>query len=105
MLIYSALTPFYLSFRKKLSLAINYYSHNHEFEDEIQIMYHASSKIAFLSIKNSIKVGYSLLQILPEDEDFIFSVLLQLQQINHQIKAKFPLNHQFKRVGFDDLYQ
>ena len=85
----------------KLASAINYYPHNSDFEDEIENMHHASSKIALIGVNNSMKAWQSLLNIVEDKDGKIVDILILLHQIQTKINQQFPLLSKFRRPGFD----
>ena len=61
-----------------------------------------SIKVALIGIDRSIAAWGKMLALLPEKEDEILELLVQLERLRRQTEKEFPAARDFKRVGFDD---
>ncbi len=77
-----------------------------DFQDEEyppeERMYNGSAKITLIAIERSITAWGLLLELMPEEEEEILSVLLILQKLQNLIEAEFPDAMLFIRPGFDE---
>ncbi len=86
----------------KLGTAVRSMEFDPDFEDEIQNHGNGAAKVALLGTEQSIGAWGVLLQALPEQEDEILPILVQLERIRKGIEHYFPKVRKFKRPGFDD---
>ena len=61
-----------------------------------------SIKVALIGIDRSIAAWGKLLSLLPEKEDEILELLVQLEKLRRSTEKEFSDARDFKRVGFDD---
>ncbi len=65
-------------------------------------MYNGTAKITLIAIERSITAWGLLLELMPEHQDEIFSVLSLLQKLQRLIQMEFPDAMLFIRPGFDE---
>lgn len=86
----------------KLTTAARGVNYDPDYEDEIQFHGNGCAKVSLLGTERSIAALGVMLQLLPELEDEILPLLVQLERTRQCIKQYFPKVEQFKRPGFDD---
>jgi hypothetical protein len=61
-----------------------------------------SAKIALIAVDRSIAAWVVLLKSLPNIEDSLLPLLVQLEKIRNELEAEFPVARAFIRSGFDE---
>ncbi|MBN1899868.1 hypothetical protein JW926_00915 [Candidatus Sumerlaeota bacterium] len=61
-----------------------------------------SAKVALISIDRSIAAWMRMREHLPEKQDEILDILIQLDRLRKSLEKAFPKARAFKRPGFDD---
>lgn len=61
-----------------------------------------SAKVAFIGYQRSMGAWGSLIEYIPQAEDDILNLLVQLERVNKSIEFNYPNVHHFRRPGFDD---
>ena len=74
-------------------------------EDEDRKDSDGSAKIALIGIDRSIAAWRWLYEQLPEQEDSILDLLVDLEKLRNQTEDSFPNARSFQRPGFDDRYK
>lgn len=69
--------------------------------DSVQTDSNGSVKVALIGIDRSLSAWTGLLSFMPELEDEILDMLVELENLKHSVKHRYPQAEHFKRPGFD----